>query len=77
MIFWLLALVLLASLAGFGYQQGAIRMAFSSVGILLARTLETGDKAGAKVYQLAGDAALHERANPLQSRQGAHGDSPA
>jgi uncharacterized membrane protein required for colicin V production len=35
MVFWLLALVLLASLAGIGYRQGAIRMAFSLVGILL------------------------------------------
>jgi hypothetical protein len=35
MIFWLLALVLLASLAGIGYRQGAIRVAFSLVGILL------------------------------------------
>ena len=39
MIFWLLALVLLASLAGLGYRQGAIRMAFSSVGILLGALL--------------------------------------
>ena len=39
MILWLLALVLLASLAGIGYQQGAIRMAFSSVGIPLGALL--------------------------------------
>ena len=39
MMFWLLALVLLASLAGIGYRQGAIRMAFSSVGILLGALL--------------------------------------
>ena len=39
MIFWLLALVLLASLAGLGYRQGAIRMAFSLVGILLGALL--------------------------------------
>ena len=39
MIFWLLALVLLASLAGLGYRQGAIQMAFSSVGILLGALL--------------------------------------
>ena len=39
MIFWLLALVLLASLAGLGYRQGAIRMAFSSVGIVLGALL--------------------------------------
>ena len=36
---WLLALVLLASLAGIGYRQGAIRMAFSLVGILLGALL--------------------------------------
>jgi hypothetical protein len=35
MTFWLLALVLLASLAGIGYRQGAIRVAFSLVGILV------------------------------------------
>ncbi|MEI6783110.1 MAG: CvpA family protein [Verrucomicrobiota bacterium] len=39
MIFWLLALVLLASLAGIGYRQGAIRVAFSLVGILLGALL--------------------------------------
>ena len=39
MIFWLLALVLLASLAGLGYRQGAIQMASSSVGILLGALL--------------------------------------
>ena len=39
MIFWLLALVLLASLAGLGYRQGAIRVAFSLVGILLGALL--------------------------------------
>ncbi len=39
MIFWLVALVLLASLAGIGYRQGAIRVAFSLVGILLGALL--------------------------------------
>ena len=38
-IFWLLALVLLASLAGMGYRQGAVRVAFSLVGILLGALL--------------------------------------
>ncbi len=36
MTIWLLALVLLVALAGIGYRQGAIRVAFSLVGILLA-----------------------------------------
>jgi len=35
MMFWLLALVLLASVAGMGYRQGAVRAAFSLIGILL------------------------------------------
>lgn len=39
MIIWLLALVLLASLAGLGYRQGAIRVAFSLVGILFGAML--------------------------------------
>jgi len=39
MMFWLLALVLLASLAGIGYRQGAIRVAFSLVGILVGALL--------------------------------------
>jgi len=39
MIFWVLALVLLASLAGIGYRQGAIRVAFSFVGIVLGAVL--------------------------------------
>jgi len=38
-MFWLLALVLLASLAGIGYRQGAVRVAFSLVGILLGALL--------------------------------------
>ena len=38
-MFWLLALVLLASLAGVGYRQGAIRVAFSFVGILVGALL--------------------------------------
>ena len=38
-MFWLLGLVLLASLAGVGYRQGAIRAAFSLVGILLGALL--------------------------------------
>jgi uncharacterized membrane protein YvlD (DUF360 family) len=36
---WLLALVLLASLAGIGYRQGAVRVAFSFVGILAGALL--------------------------------------
>ena len=39
MIFWLLALVLLASLAGIGYRQGVIRVAFSFVGIVFGALL--------------------------------------
>src|ERR1019366_8356558 len=39
MMFWLLALVLLASLAGVGYRQGAIRVAFSFIGILFGALL--------------------------------------
>jgi hypothetical protein len=39
MTFWLLALVLLASLAGIGYRQGVIRVAFSFVGILMGALL--------------------------------------
>src|ERR1019366_6333202 len=39
MTFWLLALVLLASLAGVGYRQGAIRVAFTLVGILFGALL--------------------------------------
>lgn len=35
MTIWLLALLLLASLAGLGYRQGAVRVAFSFVGILV------------------------------------------
>jgi len=35
MTIWLLALLLLASLAGLGYRQGAVRVAFSLVGILV------------------------------------------
>ena len=35
MMIWLLALILLASLAGLGYRQGAIRVAFSLIGIIL------------------------------------------
>lgn len=38
-MFWLLALVLLASLAGIGYRQGAIRVAFSFVGIVFGALL--------------------------------------
>ena len=36
MTIWILAVVLLASLAGLGYRQGAVRVAFSFVGILVA-----------------------------------------
>src|ERR1035438_8181946 len=39
MTFWLLALVVLASLAGVGYRQGAIRVAFSFIGILFGALL--------------------------------------
>jgi hypothetical protein len=39
MMFWLLALVVLASLAGIGFRQGAIRVAFSFVGILFGALL--------------------------------------
>jgi hypothetical protein len=39
MMFWLLALVLLASLAGIGYRQGAIRVAFSLIGIVFGALL--------------------------------------
>ena len=39
MTIWILAFVLLASLAGLGYRQGAIRVAFSLVGILLGALL--------------------------------------
>jgi len=35
MMVWLLALVLLASLAGIGYRQGVIRVAFALVGIVM------------------------------------------
>jgi len=39
MLIWLLAVVLLASLAGLGYRQGVVRVAFSLVGILLGALL--------------------------------------
>jgi hypothetical protein len=39
MTIWLLALVLLASLAGLGYRQGAIRVGFSCVGIVVGALL--------------------------------------
>jgi len=39
MTIWLLAIVLILSLAGLGYRQGAIRVAFSLVGILLGALL--------------------------------------
>ena len=39
MTIWLLAFLLLASLAALGYRQGAIRVAFSLVGILFAALL--------------------------------------
>ena len=39
MTFWLLAVLLLASLAGIGYRQGVIRVAFSLVGILIGALL--------------------------------------
>src|SRR6185436_6464704 len=39
MTIWILAFLLLASLAGLGYRQGAIRVAFSLVGILVGALL--------------------------------------
>jgi hypothetical protein len=39
MTMWLLAVVLLASLAGLGYRQGAIRVSFSFLGILIGAVL--------------------------------------
>ncbi len=39
MTIWLLALILLASLAGLGFRQGAIRVAFSTVAILIGALL--------------------------------------
>lgn len=39
MTIWLLALILLASLAGVGFRQGGIRVAFSLVGILISALL--------------------------------------
>ena len=39
MTIWILALVLLASLAGLGYRQGAIRVAFSLIGIFISALL--------------------------------------
>jgi len=39
MTIWILALVLLGSLAGLGYRQGAIRVAFSLIGIFISALL--------------------------------------
>src|SRR5690242_805724 len=39
MTIWLLAVVLLASLAGLGYRQGAIRVGFSFFGIIIGALL--------------------------------------
>jgi hypothetical protein len=39
MLFWLLVLVVLASLAGIGYRQGVVRVAFALVGILFGALL--------------------------------------
>ena len=39
MLFWLLALILLASLAGLGFRQGAIRVGVSFIGILVGALL--------------------------------------
>jgi hypothetical protein len=39
MMIWLLAVVLMASLAGLGYRQGAVRVAFSTVAILVGAPL--------------------------------------
>jgi hypothetical protein len=39
MMIWVLAIILLASLAGLGYRQGAIRVAFSFLGILIGALL--------------------------------------
>jgi uncharacterized membrane protein required for colicin V production len=39
MTIWLLVVIMLASLAGLGYRQGAVRVAFSLVGILVGAVL--------------------------------------
>jgi hypothetical protein len=39
MTIWLLAIILVASLAGLGYRQGAIRVGFSFIGILMGAAL--------------------------------------
>ena len=39
MFFWLLTVIVLASLAGIGYRQGAIRVAFSLLGIIVGALL--------------------------------------
>ena len=39
MTIWILALVLLASLAGLGYRQGVVRVAFSLIGIFISALL--------------------------------------
>lgn len=39
MTIWLLAILLVASLAALGYRQGAIRVAFSMAGILVGALL--------------------------------------
>jgi len=39
MMIWLLAILLLASLAGLGFRQGAIRVGISFIGILLGALL--------------------------------------
>lgn len=58
MTIWLLALLLLASSAGMGYRQGAIRVAFSFVGIVLGALLAS--PLGRLVKPLLGVAGVKE-----------------
>src|SRR5208282_5508278 len=57
MTIWILALVLLASLAALGYRQGAVRVLFSFAGIVFAGLLA---------------APLGEHFKPLMSHLGIH-----
>jgi uncharacterized membrane protein required for colicin V production len=50
MILWLIALAIVASVAVVGYYQGALRAAFSFVGLLLAASLATSVGGGHRVY---------------------------
>lgn len=58
MTIWLLALLLLASLAGLGYRQGAIRVAFSFLGIVLGALLAA--PLGALLARLLGTLGLKQ-----------------